>query len=623
MNNIKAKNLLPDAYLSSIKDSDVFTLNGANGKSEYNINYRQFKYLVSTNSTTTFNVKNYGAVGNGVADDTIAIQAAINACQLAGGGIVFLPVGTYRITSELLILGAASTDGFDKGGITIRGASQRGTKLHVVGGITGIHIGGTGLSKMMIHLEEFEIYGDGKATVGSRGIYWESTGGSYLWRNLYVHDLETGIEWYDSTLGTMINVAVRLCSFGIKTGWNHDIFTCIGCRFDYNDTSLYLGVTSATHATRNQEENAHLYIGCRISNNINRGFLINDWGASGIKFDGCYFETNGKDGEIGVNGSGDTSGPVGVTFDSCYFSPITNAPVAEGISVYNNPSLTFRNCKTVNPTAYTVFIQLYDETTRLKWENNLIQAATAAVIHHAFNYNPGAEDLHVTTSKVFTRDAGVPNLTVPWQDYQLAGGTGKIWMDWKRINGATNAVLGEIRVQDVGGVLHIEGPANGNGYIAATNVTSIPGASVNFRGCMAYVAGNGSSTEDQYFVCALLATGSYAWLPIGRGETRIITTTTQTIVTNTNYIPNNAGLVTFTLPATANVGDPIRITGKGAGGWKIAQLASQQIHGLTNSTAGTGGSIASTAQYDSIEITCITANLEWVVTSSKGTLTIV
>ena len=49
------------------------------------------------------NVKNFGALGNNVADDTAAIAAAIAAAQAKGGGVVFFPRGTYRITSELTI----------------------------------------------------------------------------------------------------------------------------------------------------------------------------------------------------------------------------------------------------------------------------------------------------------------------------------------------------------------------------------------------------------------------------------------------------------------------------------------------------------------------------------------
>lgn len=49
-------------------------------------------------------VKDFGAVGDGVADDTAAIQAAMNAC--AAGGYVHFPKGTYLVTSTILYKGA-------------------------------------------------------------------------------------------------------------------------------------------------------------------------------------------------------------------------------------------------------------------------------------------------------------------------------------------------------------------------------------------------------------------------------------------------------------------------------------------------------------------------------------
>ena len=51
----------------------------------------------------TTSVKDFGAVGDGTTDDTSAIQAAINAVEAAGGGIVYLPNGSYKTTSELVI----------------------------------------------------------------------------------------------------------------------------------------------------------------------------------------------------------------------------------------------------------------------------------------------------------------------------------------------------------------------------------------------------------------------------------------------------------------------------------------------------------------------------------------
>lgn len=46
-----------------------------------------------------YNVKDFGAVGDGVTDDRLAIQAALNTARLGGGGVVFLPPGTYLVSS--------------------------------------------------------------------------------------------------------------------------------------------------------------------------------------------------------------------------------------------------------------------------------------------------------------------------------------------------------------------------------------------------------------------------------------------------------------------------------------------------------------------------------------------
>ena len=103
-----------------------------------------------------------------------------------------------------------------------------------------------------------------------------------------------------------------------------------------------------------------------------------------------------------------------------------------------------------------------------------------------------------------------------------------------------------------------------------------------------------------------------------------ITGATVALAVAHGYIMNNAGGVVGTLPATAAVGDIIALVGKGAGGWSIAQNAGQTIHfGTLNTTTGVGGSLASTAQYDCVEIICTTANTDFVVRSSIGNLTVV
>jgi hypothetical protein len=101
------------------------------------------------------------------------------------------------------------------------------------------------------------------------------------------------------------------------------------------------------------------------------------------------------------------------------------------------------------------------------------------------------------------------------------------------------------------------------------------------------------------------------------------TGTTQAMAVNNGYISNNASLSTFTLPTTIAVGQRVAIQGAGAGGWILAQNAGQTINfGDAPTTAGTGGSIASTNQFDHIEVICITANTTFAAYNAQGNLTV-
>lgn len=51
------------------------------------------------------NVKCFGAVGDGVADDTTSIQNAIDAVEAAGGGVVYFPNGAYLTSQPLRVRG--------------------------------------------------------------------------------------------------------------------------------------------------------------------------------------------------------------------------------------------------------------------------------------------------------------------------------------------------------------------------------------------------------------------------------------------------------------------------------------------------------------------------------------
>jgi hypothetical protein len=99
---------------------------------------------------------------------------------------------------------------------------------------------------------------------------------------------------------------------------------------------------------------------------------------------------------------------------------------------------------------------------------------------------------------------------------------------------------------------------------------------------------------------------------------------TKTLVVDTGYVANRvAGVLAFTLPAAAAVGDIVAIAGS-QNGWTLAQNAGQTIRTPGGSTTtGVGGSLASTNRYDCIELVCIVTDTDFVLRNSSGNITIV
>ena len=104
--------------------------------------------------------------------------------------------------------------------------------------------------------------------------------------------------------------------------------------------------------------------------------------------------------------------------------------------------------------------------------------------------------------------------------------------------------------------------------------------------------------------------------------TTAVTATTANLSNNTRVIADNASLVTLTLPAsaTSEVGiSEIQVIGRGAGGWRIAQNASQQIiFGASTTTAGVTGHLSSAHRRDCVTLKYVATNT-WQVISHVGT----
>jgi hypothetical protein len=153
-------------------------------------------------------------------------------------------------------------------------------------------------------------------------------------------------------------------------------------------------------------------------------------------------------------------------------------------------------------------------------------------------------------------------------------------------------------------------------YAAMTNGQLIIGNAGGTPTAATLTAGSGITiTNGGGTITIASSSGTSTWT--------VVTGTSQAMAVDSGYISNNAGLVTLTLPSTAAVGSVIQVQGLGAGGWQIAQNASQLIHiGSQVTTTGTGGYLASTNQYDSITILCVVANTTWTVLGgAQGNIT--
>ena len=62
--------------------------------------YRRGEEVIPNIAGPVFNVTTYGADATGINDSTVSIQNAIDAAAAAGGGVVFLPSGTFRVSPQ-------------------------------------------------------------------------------------------------------------------------------------------------------------------------------------------------------------------------------------------------------------------------------------------------------------------------------------------------------------------------------------------------------------------------------------------------------------------------------------------------------------------------------------------
>jgi hypothetical protein len=166
-------------------------------------------YVPSSGDLTVLNVRSYGAVGDGVADDWRAIQDAINAAQILGGREVWLPGGNYRISQALVITASCN----------LRGDGQKLTYLSGPGvsatGITLIDVqtSGTGgiiftqIHGMTLQLCKNGLGISGDGVLGAGDICYDTDFYACYNAGIYIRAICTG--------GSFRNVRASGCNYGV------------------------------------------------------------------------------------------------------------------------------------------------------------------------------------------------------------------------------------------------------------------------------------------------------------------------------------------------------------------------------------------------------------------------
>jgi hypothetical protein len=252
------------------------------------------------------NVKAYGAVGNDAVNDTVAIQAAINAANVAGGGAVYFPNGAYLIDDVLTLYPSVSLIGTGPAASFIR---QTSTTDHAVsltsgsvldarlaishlgfvgpasGSGNGINISGAPLA--FVSIEDVSVL-----EFGSSGVYLGGAIVSSLDKVISTGNLEHGI-FLDGTASFTTSVALNACYAN-----------------NNNKAGIYL--KKATYCSM---------AGCASDNNGIGYYLLSTFGTS---LNGCGAESSKSHSEAGYTGisfkiEGDmTFGSAATMIDGCY-----------------------------------------------------------------------------------------------------------------------------------------------------------------------------------------------------------------------------------------------------------------------------------------------------------------
>ena len=253
----------------------------------------------------TVNVKDFGAAGDGVTDDTAAIQAALNYAANNNKGAVFVPSGVYWCSSGIIVY--AGVDLFSNG--NTQSSPSVGTRLLFDSAVmTCLTLGSENANNLSCGIRNINIVRSGSTIpAGSIGILCKNTSFTTLDRVL-IYGQSIGFKSISSATDG-ISIFIHL----VNTGNISDSHVVVDttpelrfdqCRFGMNGAydkscSSYVRIQGGTVDNPAAGPNTVVFTGCHFNqgqNSVNRWIeFINRVGTSDAAefiFDSCHVEAS-------------------------------------------------------------------------------------------------------------------------------------------------------------------------------------------------------------------------------------------------------------------------------------------------------------------------------------------
>jgi len=245
-------------------------------------------------------VKDFGAIGDGVTDDTVACQNTINYVCSSGGGIVFFPAGTYLLNGQVntnsgadttlngLLIPYTNPNG-ETGRILIRGAGQ---STILKAGSNNMYV--IRLSDSHCGVEHLTIDGNSKTSVYGIGLVPENVA-----TNTAIV-FQTFNNFFDLYLSGLTEGIIFRC--GVPVGGADS-----GCWYNnFTDIAIYYctrGLWFAGASGHSAGNNRNNFNNVRIGQNTNTGIQIDEGGTNmffGVHMEGVTVGTSPNTNPTGI-----------------------------------------------------------------------------------------------------------------------------------------------------------------------------------------------------------------------------------------------------------------------------------------------------------------------------------